>query len=255
MKLSRASHKAAGHAGQSAGRTAIYRDDQLPASVSERAYAALRAALIDGSYPMGVRLTEEQLVADLGLGRTPVREALKRLEAEMLLRVVSGTGLTVLMPTIEEFDDLCEMRGAVDALAARAAAQRATASQIDALEHTHEWIATSSAAGDAASVVRGNIRFHVQLLEASHNRRLVQMTRPLVDAFQILATRLGHGRTTEMVAEHASILTAIRAHDADAAELAAREHIERAHRFYARRIMDLNLRPKLVQGVHEAAAE
>lgn len=208
---------------------------------SDQAYRAIRTAILEGRYSGGSRLTEDQLAADLGLSRTPVREAVRRLETEMLLRSVPRVGLVVPLPTLEEFYELFEARLMVDTYAARLAAERATPGQLRTLRFTHERLGEAAAAGAAGDLIRGNIRFHAQVIEATHNRRLLSMSRPLVDAIEVAAARVRLARAQEMLIEHAAIVEALEGHDPGRAEDAARLHVEHGQAFYARLIGEASM--------------
>ena len=121
-----------------------------------------------------------------------------RLESELLLRFVSRTCLRVPMPTPQELDDLCEAPATIDDVSARAAAARPSPGELTALRVTHERMTAAAATGDAAGLIRGHIRLHQQLVEASHTQRLANLSRPLLDAAQVLATHIGHSRIEEM---------------------------------------------------------
>lgn len=202
-------------------------------SATGHAYDQIKAAILEGRYAPGTRLTEDELAADLGVSRTPVREAVRQLQSEMLLAAVPRFGLTVAVTTMSDLEEIFEVRWLVEGYAARLAAKRITKGELLALASASERIAEAAAAGDRAAVVRGNIQFHRQILDAAHNRRLLLVSRSLMDALEFAIGRLRLTRTDGMVTEHGRIVAALQSGDADAAEAAAREHVLGGLEFHA----------------------
>lgn len=200
-------------------------DDGL--SRAQRVYERLKEDIRSGMLTRGERIREEQVARALGVSRTPVREALARLAARGLIETTAG-GLVVATISRTQTLELYAMREVLEGSAARFAAQHAAPSEIAMLERLSA--AFEDAFGDAGRLAGLNRRFHAAILDAAHNRYLVRMLEELSDALALLP-----GTTFELpergplaVREHAAIVTAIAARDADAAEQAARAHIRNA---------------------------
>ncbi len=167
--------------------------DGLPRG--EAAYRYIRSAIQGGQFKPGERLREIELAKQVGLSRTPIREALSRLETEGLVAHDPTRGVVVA-----DLDDLCQQYEA--------------------------------ALSDHAALTMSNRRFHETLYRCSHNRYLLNMVTVLHDALSLLGgTTLDNPeRAAETLREHRAVVTAIRARDADAAEQALRAHIRAAQK-------------------------
>ena len=131
-----------------------------PRDRGQDAYARIRAAIRDGTLPPGLRLTETDLASRFGVSRTPVRQAIARLEAEGLLTHEPRRGLAVTRPDHAQVIELYVMREILEGAAARLAAQHATETELAALE---ELVAAEPAAfGDARRLSEINLRLHGQ---------------------------------------------------------------------------------------------
>jgi len=193
------------------------------------AYSLILEAIDRGEIAPGQRLVETELADRLGVSRTPVREALQRLEAHGIV-ARDGRSLRVATLDHDQLGELYEVRGAVEGLAARLAARHAAPEEIAILREMVE--ADLALTDDPAALALANRRFHRQLHRASHNRylseMLVAMRRSLV---LLLSTTLASpGRGAESVAEHDRIVAAIAARDEAAAQEAAQQHISNAYR-------------------------
>jgi DNA-binding GntR family transcriptional regulator len=205
-------------------------DGSTPArDLGEAAYARIRAAIRDGSLAPGERLTETDLAARFGVSRTPVRQAIARLEAEGLLTHEPRRGLSVTRPDHQQVVELYVMREVLEGAAARLAAQHASETEIAAMA---EILAGEPAAfGDAAALAAINQRLHGMLYLAAHNRYLLRSLEQLAATMSLLPTLLTRGGRAEAAhAEHRAILKAIGKRDGDAAEAAARAHARAAQR-------------------------
>jgi DNA-binding GntR family transcriptional regulator len=203
--------------------------DLPPRDLGQDAYARIRAAIRSGQLAPGLRLTETDLAARFGVSRTPVRQAIARLEAEGLLTHEARRGLTVTRPDHAQIVELYVMREILEGAAARLAAQHATETEIEALA---ELLAAEPAAfGDAARLAEINQRLHGLLYLAAHNRYLLRSLELLAATIALLPSLLTEGARAEAAhAEHVAILDALRRRDGDAAEAAARAHARAAQR-------------------------
>jgi DNA-binding GntR family transcriptional regulator len=193
-------------------------------------YESLRDAISDGRIARGERVREEEIARNLGVSRTPVREALQRLQQRGLLVLGSGRGLVVAELSQQQVVELYSMREILEGSAARFAAQHATAPEIAILYQLQEEL--TAAGQDAALLVAINRRFHRAIYEAAHNRYLMQTLDNLHDSFALLhaSTFRVPSRRRESDGEHRRIIAAIEKRDPDMAERAAREHILQAQR-------------------------
>ena len=191
------------------------------------AYSLILTAIESGTYRPGDRLVESELAERFGVSRTPVREALQRLETQAML-VRDGRSLIVASLDHNQLAELYVVRAELEALAARLAARHATPEETRVLAHMVEEDHKST--GDPEALARANKRFHRQIHLASHNRYLVQQL-DLVHRTMALMARTSlaaEGRSETALAEHARIVEAIAAGDADAADQALRQHISMA---------------------------
>ena len=191
------------------------------------AYQLILQAIDAGVYQPGDRLLEKELAERFGVSRTPVREALQRLETQSLL-VRDGRSLIVASLDHNQMAELYIVRAELEGLAARLAARHATEEEVRVLEAMVE--EDRARLGDPAALARSNRRFHRQIHLASHNRYLVQQLdlvhRPM--ALMASTSLAVEGRGAKAVAEHAAIIAAIRASDGEAAARALKIHISRA---------------------------
>lgn len=184
-------------------------------------------AIDRGDFRPGDRLVESELAERFGVSRTPVREALQRLETQSVL-VRDGRSLMVATLSHDQMAELYAVRTELEALAARLAAQHAAREEIRVL---HRMVEEDRAfLGDAAALARANRRFHTQIHRASHNRYLVQQLGMVHRSMALMATTslAAEGRGEAALAEHLAIVEAIDARDGDAAAEALRQHLSEA---------------------------
>ena len=191
------------------------------------AYALILEAIDSGIYRPGDRLVESELADRFGVSRTPVREALQRLETQSML-ARDGRSLIVASLDHNQLAELYVVRAELEGLAARLAAQHASAEEVRVLRAMVE--DDRKLLGDPAALSRANRRFHKQIHLASHNRYLVQQLDLVHRSMALLASTslAAEGRDEAALAEHDAIISAIAARDGDAAYDALRTHISRA---------------------------
>jgi DNA-binding GntR family transcriptional regulator len=200
-----------------------------PRDLGQDTYGRIRAAIRDGSLAPGLRLTETDLAARFGVSRTPIRQAIARLEAEGLLAHEPRRGLSVPKPDHAQVMELYVMREILEGAAARLAAQHATVAEIDAMEELVE--SEPDAFGDASALAAINARLHGLLYLAAHNRYLLRSLELQAATIALLPSLLTLGGRAEAAHdEHYALLSAIRRRDGDAAEAAARAHARAAQR-------------------------
>ncbi|MDH6120978.1 DNA-binding GntR family transcriptional regulator [Kitasatospora sp. GAS204A] len=213
-------------------------------TLADQAYRALRAAIIQGDLPWGEKITERGLAAGLGVSATPVREALRRLEQEQLVEHTGPRSLRVATVSPQARSESGLIEASLEGVAARFAAQKATAKQLDRLERLLD---DADAAGLALRAERDVGRqlnpdkvervftalrdFH-DLVEAaadnSHLARALDQVRAFSrsERLEITVAQLAAGASgpIQRYGQHRELLAALRAHDGDRAEQLARTH-------------------------------
>lgn len=199
-------------------------------------YTALLDAIDAGAYPAGARLVETELAERFGVSRTPVREALGRLESQGVVQRDGRRGLTVAALDPDQLGELYDLREVLEGFAARLAARRASPAEIVVLREMVE--ADRVRAGDAQDLALANRRFHRALHRASHNRYLNGMLEGMRRSLALLSgtTLAIPGRGRQSVDEHDRIVAALEARDEAGAETAARTHIVNAYMARLRQI-------------------
>ena len=209
---------------------AIFHSDLTNGSSADGVHHALHKAIVTGLLPAGWALREENLAEVFAVSRTPIREALMRLESRRLVERTRRRGLVVSEVTKEQILEVYTIREALDAIAARLAAQFSTDADLIELEEINDLIAIAYAAGDYQRMAELNVEFHDVVARASRNELLhefVQGVHEWVMRFQ--STTLSHAsRGPEAIAEHQEIIDALRRRDASRSEEAARRHIQRS---------------------------
>jgi len=196
-------------------------------SRAEYVYQHLRQAIGDGRFQQGDRIREEDIAKSLGVSRTPVREALRRLQARGLLDFASGRGLGIVELSRVQVLELYAMRELLEGAAARLAAQHATSTEVGYMRHLLNQFRATKDPHQLASI---NRTFHRSIRDAAHNRYMVRSLNDLNEALALLrgTTYSIPGRPETADIEHRAILDAIERGDPDAAEREARGHIRTA---------------------------
>ena len=197
--------------------------------VAKDAYSLILEAIEAGEFKPGDRLVESELADKFGVSRTPVREALQRLETQSML-ARDGRSLMVASLDHNQLAELYTVRTELEGLAARLAARHATEEECLVLRS----MVTEDRAllgGDPRVLSRANKRFHKQIHLASHNRFLVQQLDLVHRSMALMATTsfAAEGRDAPALAEHDKIVAAIEARDGDAAYAALKAHISKAY--------------------------
>ena len=191
------------------------------------AYTLILEAIDAGVYRPGDRLVESELAERFGVSRTPVREALQRLETQSML-ARDGRSLIVASLDHNQLAELYVVRAELEALAARLAAKHAAPEEVRVLQDMVD--EDRKHIGDPVSLSRANKRFHKQIHLASHNRFLVQQLDLVHRSMALMANTsfAAEGRDEVALDEHDQIVRAIEAGDGEAAYQALKSHISKA---------------------------
>ncbi len=203
------------------------RTDALMKPPTTDAYTLILEAIDMGVFKPGDRLVESDLAERFGVSRTPIREALQRLETQSML-TRDGRSLIVASLDYNQLAELYVVRAELEGLAAQLAARHATPEEVRVLR---DMVEDDRALLDhPQELSRANRRFHKQIHLASHNRFLVQQLDLVHRSMALLATTslAAEGRGEDALAEHDAIVSAIETRDGDAAARALRDHISKA---------------------------
>jgi DNA-binding GntR family transcriptional regulator len=203
--------------------------------VGELAYAALRQAISQGLLAPGQRLVTEDLSIRMKVSRTPIREALRKLETDGLVRSEHWRGVVVAeLPPLEEMEEFYALRGALEGLVAYFAARRRPLAALRTLGETLEKMEAAARAGNLARFKDLQVLFWHQYIGLASSRRMQQIASSIGDALArakpISLSRAG--RMKEAVRELRAVYDAIDAGDPPRAEELAREHCRRAYAAY-----------------------
>jgi DNA-binding GntR family transcriptional regulator len=203
-------------------------------TIRELLFKHLRALIISGRFETGQKLVEEELADQFKVSRTPVREALRKLEIEGLVQYQPRRGVIVTGFSREDVDEIYATRAVLEGLAARLAAEHATDAELAELGRCLERMNRSSDAGDFQRTARIHTRFDDLLYRIGHNRRLYGILSQFSEYIEHcqLVSMERPGRAAEIRAEHEAMYAAITARDPDAAERAARLHVTNARRAF-----------------------
>ena len=179
-------------------------------SLADQAYEALRGLIVTLQLPPGSAITEPDLTDRLGIGRTPVREALRRLALERLVEVYPRRGMFVTTVDVRDLARLCEVRAVLEPEAARLAAERATKQDLEGIHALIDELADRRRRDDR-TLIDLDERIHRAIYRASHNQ-LLEETLEWYYTHALRIWMLALDRTTELrdaVAEHIQLLEAI----------------------------------------------
>jgi len=220
-------------------RTQSARETSSRPSRHHHAYTEIRSRILSGELAPQEPLSEYQLAGELKISRTPVREALKRLEHEGLVRFVPNRGAFVADVSIRDIVEIYELREQLEGYAAGIAAAEMTLAEIDVLERkltNAQRLANEK--GSVKEAFDSDIYFHKQLIQCTKNSRMATVLATMDDQvhrIRILSPR-ARGRLEAMLCEHREVLDYIRRRDREGAQEAMRRHL-RAARENAIRLM------------------
>lgn len=204
-------------------------DIQNHRPLREIVYEELKMQILTGKIVPGTRLMEVELAADMGVSRTPIREAIRKLEKEGLVTIEPRRGAYASQISVKDMVDILEVRQDMEGLAAYFASSRMTEEQMADLKRTSDSYNRAVAEGDMDSMIAYDTRFHRIIVESCNNNILVHM----IEQLQELVLRFRYiyyddfRRAENMLEEHRQILEAIRDGRAEDARAAADIHIDR----------------------------
>lgn len=198
----------------------------------EVVFMTLRQAILKGELPPGERLMEITLANKLGVSRTPIREAIRKLELEGLVVMIPRKGAHVAYITIQELNDVLEVRKGLEELAIRKACERITEEEVEKLEEAAEAFSKLVDSNNLMALAEADVKFHDVIYEATHNRRLVQMLNNLRE--QMYRYRMEYLKEADarrhLDNEHKEICKAIREKNMEKAHDFICQHIDNQQR-------------------------
>ncbi len=201
-------------------------------TLSQQLFRRLSEAIISGELPAGSKLSEPILARRYGVSRGPLREALNRLQGRRLVTQSPHVGARVATLSAQVLEETFVVREALEGMAARQAAERASDEDIAALHRAYaRHVAAAREGGDGPVWRSGDEDFHVLIARASRNPTLIRMlTEDFYQLVRFYRSRLVHirGRGKRTIAEHRRILEAIEDRDGELAEMQMRRHIASA---------------------------
>ena len=200
------------------------------APLSNSLLGKLQKDILTGKLKPGDKLTEQELCKAYGVSRTPVREALRQLEADGLVENILNRGAFVVGMSEQDYEDMFELRKAYEVQAVKWAIERITEEEMDRLEETFEFMEFYTLRNDIDKMLTINSGFHQVIYEASHNR----MLKKLLSSYQNYLKYTGiesaydDDYLTTVLEEHRAIFKAFKDKDVKAGTLAMEMHIDRA---------------------------
>ncbi|MDR3593159.1 MAG: GntR family transcriptional regulator [Negativicutes bacterium] len=203
-------------------------DESKDSSLKEKAYRIIREQIINCNLAPGSLINEKELITRLGVSRTPIREAVSRLEQENLVRVVPQRGVFVAELTAKVVGDLCEARELFEPHFARLAAATADAAELSG----HEQFLAQVLSFDSDTVLQKDLQFHRFVASHCSNEYFVQLMNNVFaqyERLQILSCRMPD-RMLAAAEEHLAIIRALQARDGDKAAEAMSFHLANSRR-------------------------
>ncbi len=205
----------------------------------ELVFETMREAIIKGSLAPGERLMEVQLAEELGVSRTPVREAMRKLELEGLVAMIPRKGAYVADYSIKDITEVFEIRAALESFAAGLACERATEQELDELSALADRVWEMAKNNDLKNIIQVDTDFHERIYQSSHNSRLIQMLSNLREQIhRFRSTSLASpGRLQDTLQEHKALVEAIVERNMPLAQKLALEHVENAEDIFLESII------------------
>ena len=205
-------------------------DNDSNSSLRGRVFNHLENDILNGKYKTGDSLIETKLSEELGVSRTPIREAIRQLELEGLVQTIPNKGAIVTGLSAKDIEDIYTIRLAIEGLAARWAADNITAEELKDMKHSLELEEFYTDKNDLEHILKLDTKFHETIFKASKSKPLMNMLSNFHHYIQKARTySLGmSGRAEEALIEHRAIYEAISERDAKKAEELTIEHVKKA---------------------------
>ena len=202
-------------------------------NASATATEAIRGAILAGRLTPGSRLKEEQLAAELGISRTPIREALLVLQTDGLVEASPNRGATVRSYAPADLDELYQLRGLLEGHAARIAADRISPEALGELFESCERFDAVREVGDPSALAAENQLFHETILEATGSERLISMVKKVIEVPLVYRSFLWYSDEQRLISAHyhRQIAAALFVRDAERAESIMKAHVHEARDF------------------------
>ncbi|MFC4768205.1 GntR family transcriptional regulator [Effusibacillus consociatus] len=206
--------------------------------IRDKVYQYLKSQIVNGHYKAGDRLVERELAEKLGISRTPIREALFKLESQGLVMTVPRKGVVVTQISQEEIEEIFTILASLEVLAVRLAATKMdpqTATEFDEIIQKIDQFLVDDLVEEIAQF---HIEINEQIYKAAKSQRLYEMLSGLLDYIRAFA-HLGHimpGRMEQATREHRNIMEAVRNQEVELAENLTKIHIENSRKAYIRAI-------------------
>lgn len=199
----------------------------------EVVFESIRSAIINGSLKPGERLMEVQMAEKLGVSRTPIREAIRKLELEGLVVMIARKGAYVADLSLKDITDVLEIRAALEGLAAGLASIRISEEEVASIEAVAMKFHKAIENDDFEGMIQMDIQFHDLIFIATRNEKLIQISNNLreqVQRFREIYISKAN-KSKDLAKEHYEITEAISNRNIDLAEKLARKHIENAENY------------------------
>jgi len=198
----------------------------LVRNASAAATELIRAAILDGRLPPGQRLKEEELARELGISRTPVREALLILQAEGLVDAAPNRGAVVRSHAAGDLEDLYQLRALLEGYATRRAAANITEAALESLEASCDRF-EELMDSEVQELVKENLLFHNVILDAAQSRRVAELIRKVIELPLVYRSYIWYSIDQRRISAHyhRQITRALEMRDGERAELVMKEHV------------------------------
>ena len=204
-------------------------EEQQSMPLRDAVFVTLRKAILTGRLKPDERLTEIKLGKLLGTSRTPIREAIRKLELEGLVTIIPGSGARVSRMTLADLEEVMQIRRALEQLSAGLACERITEGEKKELYEAYNAFVRSTQSEDSIMIADADVRFHNLILKAAKNQKLGKILDGLADNIYRYRYEFirEDGHYEDLIREHKELYEAVISGDREVAEKAARGHIAR----------------------------
>lgn len=202
--------------------------------ISEVVFSFLRKGILSHQYSPGERLIETEISKELGVSRTPIREAFRKLELEGLVKYIPKKGIVVNPISSKDMEEIFEIRMALEGLMARLAADRMTEEEMEEIDDLFHRMDRAFQEGDHKRLDELHSKFHLLFAKSSKNKRLCQMIESIRDYIKMSRAQafLNPNRVISLIQEHRDIVDAISRKDGEEAEKLARRHVQQSKKHF-----------------------